>query len=409
VDLTQADDEPLELYGKLDNKIVGVRYYNGIASPGETVVLRREPTNQYDRNAIRVDNVLGQQIGHIPRTVAEKLAPYLDNKAIEAEGELTGYKQAFDCPIRISIYGPVGAAARSALEERLKKDKLIKATQLKQTRKAAEVRREIERSAMNLTSGRSSAGLPKEQPAIAGPSVEQLMQASKVLHNHSAEDIVRTLAMDEEQLSKLPLATQPPALKAQLLPYQLQGLAWLTANEKPDFPAPGSPETTQLWKRDTKGQYVNIATQMVSKQAPRLLSGGILADDMGLGKTLQMISLMLTGGAGPTLVVAPLTVMSNWQQQIERHVHEEHRPSVLIYHGKGTNGITSAALSKFGMVVTSYGAVNGPLTKSILAGVKWRRVILDEGHTIRNHRTQTAQNVYKLNAESRWVLTGTPM
>lgn len=32
---------------------------------------------QYDPNAIRVDNVFGQQVGHIPRTVAAKLAPYL--------------------------------------------------------------------------------------------------------------------------------------------------------------------------------------------------------------------------------------------------------------------------------------------------------------------------------------------
>lgn len=47
LDLTQADDGPiLELYGTTDNKIVGCRYYNGIVSAGEVVVLRREPTNQ---------------------------------------------------------------------------------------------------------------------------------------------------------------------------------------------------------------------------------------------------------------------------------------------------------------------------------------------------------------------------
>jgi SWI/SNF-related matrix-associated actin-dependent regulator of chromatin subfamily A3 len=38
---------------------------------------------QYDSNAIRVDNVLGNQIGHIPRAVAEKLAPYLVSHACE--------------------------------------------------------------------------------------------------------------------------------------------------------------------------------------------------------------------------------------------------------------------------------------------------------------------------------------
>lgn len=47
VDLTQADDGPVfGLYGTINNKVVGVRYYSGIVSPGEVVILRREPTNQ---------------------------------------------------------------------------------------------------------------------------------------------------------------------------------------------------------------------------------------------------------------------------------------------------------------------------------------------------------------------------
>lgn len=46
IDLTQADDGPaLQLYGTIDNKIVGCRYYDGIVNPGELVVLRREPSN----------------------------------------------------------------------------------------------------------------------------------------------------------------------------------------------------------------------------------------------------------------------------------------------------------------------------------------------------------------------------
>lgn len=47
VDLTQADDGPaLQLYGEINSKVVGVRYYNGLVSPGEVVILRREPDNQ---------------------------------------------------------------------------------------------------------------------------------------------------------------------------------------------------------------------------------------------------------------------------------------------------------------------------------------------------------------------------
>lgn len=63
--------------GNLETKIVGVRFYNGIATPGEHVILKREPQNQYDPNAIRIDNIMGIQIGHIGRGVAAKLAPYM--------------------------------------------------------------------------------------------------------------------------------------------------------------------------------------------------------------------------------------------------------------------------------------------------------------------------------------------
>ena len=59
------DDElsSLQLYAALNDKIVGVRYYNGRATIGESVVIRREPGNPYDSNAIRIDNVMNVQIG----------------------------------------------------------------------------------------------------------------------------------------------------------------------------------------------------------------------------------------------------------------------------------------------------------------------------------------------------------
>ena len=63
--------------GAIDGKIVGIRYYAGMATPGEQVMICREPRNQYDSNAIRINNVHGDQIGHIPRNLAAKLAPYL--------------------------------------------------------------------------------------------------------------------------------------------------------------------------------------------------------------------------------------------------------------------------------------------------------------------------------------------
>ncbi|KAM5348285.1 hypothetical protein ACJ41O_008109 [Fusarium nematophilum] len=411
LDLTQDSDEPVkELYGTFACKIVGVRYYEGYASPGETVLCRREPHNQYDRNAIRVDNVVGDQIGHLPRMVAEKIAPYMDRGDIMLEAQLAGEKGYYDCPVKLFFYGPGDPAERARVEDSLKKDKLVKATELKNTRKDAEARRAV----LGLTSGNSTQGLGSGPSVPQKPevSMESLLEKSEAVEMRKGGDAIKTLAIGEEQLEKLPKADQPAQLKAQLLPYQLQGLAWMAAKEKPQFPAKGSDDVVQLWRRDNKGRCWNIASDFVTSTTPKLLSGGILADDMGLGKTLQIISLILTGGKGPTLIVAPVSVMSNWDQQIKRHVHPDKQPSVLVYHGG--DKMKAEKLVKYDVVITSYGRLARERDQHVYRAltsehIKWRRVVLDEGHTIRNARTKVAQAACEINAESRWVLTGTPI
>jgi len=422
-----------------DNKIVGVRYYNGYATPGETVICRRDAANpvrmrifghlrreltktqvRFQRNPSRQRR--GQsnrpspkggriQTGALPRRSSRRRAIFHAKKSkdrhdITVEAQLIGEKAFYDCPVRLFIYGTCAPAGRADLERRLKADKLVTATELKQTKKANALRRDVERAAMGLKSGMSSVGLGKAgEPEI---SMADLLKVSQAVDLRKGEDIAKTLAMDEEQLSKMPKAVQPTGLKAQLLPYQLQGLAWLQQKEKPEFPSPGSPDIVQLWKRDARGRYANVATNFTVQQAPQLLSGGILADDMGLGKTLQVISLILTGGSGPTLIVAPVSVMSNWAQQVDRHVHKEHAPRVLVHHG-AKKTTSKAELEKYDMVVTSYNTLTLGAGSSPLFSVRWRRVVLDEGHIIRNSRTRTAVAACALNASSRWVLSGTPM
>jgi SWI/SNF-related matrix-associated actin-dependent regulator of chromatin subfamily A3 len=236
--------------------------------------------------------------------------------------------------------------------------------------------------------------------------MDDLLKASQAVEFRPNVDGIKSLAMDEEQLSKLPMAPQPAALRSTLLPYQRQGLRWLAAKEAPKFPE--NTDIIQLWKRNTRGHYSNIATNFCTPNPPDLVSGGILADDMGLGKTLQVISLILTQQEkGTTLIVAPVSVMSNWKQQISRHIKEDHALSVLTYHGT-----TDARpdFSKYDVVITSYGKLAREAEqKGILTSTTWRRIVLDEGHTIRNPKTKIAQAACNLNAKSRWVLTGTPM
>lgn len=211
------------------------------------------------------------------------------------------------------------------------------------------------RKPLGLNGSQSTTGIMGSQPGQPEISLIDLSQISQAVQFRAGEDNLKTLAMDEDALSKLPMAVQPEAVKSQLLPYQLQGLAWLQSKEDPKFPLPGSDEATQLWKRDASGRYVNAASSFTVASAPKLAKGGILADDMGLGKTLQMISLILTGGRGTTLIVyvlqisnflddlpcygslnlladnfrsAPKSVMSNWAQQALQHVHEDKVPRV---------------------------------------------------------------------------------
>lgn len=187
--------------------------------------------------------------------------------------------------------------ARALLEERLKTDKLLKATELKHTRPKPS---ESQRKPLNFKGRQSTPGIGPAEPEV---SLEQLAQTSQAVQFRAGDDSLKTMAMDEDTLSKLPMSPQPKALRSLLLPYQLQGLAWLQSKENPQFPQMGSEDATQLWKRTTQGHYRNVATNYTVTGAPRLAKGGILADDMGLGKTLQMISLILTSGSGSTLIV----------------------------------------------------------------------------------------------------------
>lgn len=161
----------------------------------------------------------------------------------------------------------------------------------------------------------------------------------------------------------MPHAIQPDGLSINLLPYQLQGLQWLLEHESPVLPE-NMDQSVQFWKRSSvrSGAYINTATMFSQNEPPHLASGGILADDMGLGKTVQMIGLMLSDSErhnesqqeeSGTLIVAPLSVMSNWEQQIEAHIQPERALKVHRFHGAGKG--KKAELNSFDVVITSYG------------------------------------------------------
>ncbi|KAK4695561.1 hypothetical protein P7C71_g2213, partial [Lecanoromycetidae sp. Uapishka_2] len=430
-----------QLYGILETKIVGVQYYRGYATIGEHVLIRREPGNQYDSNAIRVDNVQREQIGHVPRTNAARLAKYMDSGALLVEGSLSGRVGEYDCPMSLKLFGTSDPVERANLRNQMKADRLPsqvidqkekdakkrKAEELKKI--AAAKKANSGKKGVVQQSGYSSHGIPSQGDGDSGQSLEEIMETSQRFNPRELGEVTEKFGAGEDDLAQMPMAECPSKLQTELLPYQRQALAWLLEKENPQLPAVGSEDTVQLWKR-TKTQsniFTNIATNFSLKNSePTLASGGILSDDMGMGKTLEMISLIVGDAdtSSPfkaTLIVAPVGVMSNWSGQIAHHVKTEHALRVLTYHGNGKKPMKAEDFADYDVVITSYGTL---ATEYLPRGKKdppaipraqglfsmnWRRVILDEGHIIRNPSTKAALAATNLIARSRWVLTGTPI
>jgi superfamily II DNA or RNA helicase len=138
--------------------------------------------------------------------------------------------------------------------------------------------------------------------------------------------------------------------------------------------------------------------------------GGILADDMGLGKTLQAISHMLAirgdcaKASAPILVVAPTSVLPNWQAEIERFA-----PSLtcLLWHGSGRHDLREDGLSGAELILTSYALL---ARDSELIGLQgYALVVLDEAHVLKNPKTAGYRAAATLRADQVIALTGTPV
>lgn len=134
-------------------------------------------------------------------------------------------------------------------------------------------------------------------------------------------------------------------------------------------------------------------------------AGACLADDMGLGKTLQSIAYLLyKGKEGPSLVIAPASVVPNWKKELQRFAPSLHVYTLNESEDRETS-LTKA--KKMDVVLSSYGLLLSESEK--LVAKKWNIICLDEAHTIKNRGTKTSGCVMQLQAEHRLILTGTPI
>ncbi|KAK3777641.1 hypothetical protein RRG08_021753 [Elysia crispata] len=118
-----------------------------------------------------------------------------------------------------------------------------------------------------------------------------------------------------------------------------------------------------------------------------------------------------TAGPRGTLVICPLSVISNWVGQFEEHLHQQVHISLYVYYG-GCRKKDLRLLREQDVVITTYSTLASDfksVKKSPLHQVEWLRLVLDEGHIIRNPASQQAKAVFQLQARRKWVLTGTPI
>ena len=182
---------------------------------------------------------------------------------------------------------------------------------------------------------------------------------------------LQALLEDLDSSSGIKPQPAPTDFRATLRPYQEEGLGWLQFLRRHGF-------------------------------------GGILADDMGLGKTVQTLAhLDLEKQQGrltrPVLIVAPVSTLSNWQQEVHRFApHLE----VLLLHGSRRKESFSL-IDKVDVVVTGYSLLQ--LDSEVLLAREYYLVILDEAQTIKNPRAKVSMVARQLRAEHRLALTGTPV
>ena len=233
-------------------KIVGIRYYRGVAHPGEYVTLVREPSNPYDSNAVRVVNMGGEKVGHVKRELAAILSPLMARlgDALKLDGTIPGRGNQWELPLRLRLYGASPSDGSVA--------------------------REFDCLAFNAKASARAGGAATATSVVVRTRTLDWKDQQKQL------DALFD-AQQKEKLAHLPDVVLPACLTSTLLEHQLTGVRWLVGRERNSGDRP-------FWKPVQEGKATKWfceITRSSQTEPPKPVQGGILADDMGLVRLLQ--------------------------------------------------------------------------------------------------------------------------
>ena len=215
----------------------------------------------------------------------------------------------------------------------------------------------------------------KEKPELTLP--ELLQKASEVgsVFEVEPDESLALMMAKLQDPNCLEIIDNPKKLKGTLREYQKRGVSWIQFLEQ-------------------------------------LGLNGCLADDMGLGKTVQVIACLVMEKESkkkvlPTLLIAPTSVVGNWQKEIEKFAPHL---KVIVHHGSGRiqdeKEFKNVSL-KNDIVITSFSLARRDV--KFLEGINWQRIVLDEAQNIKNPKAAQTKAILKLSAKYRLALTGTPV
>ncbi|CAA6665108.1 unnamed protein product [Spirodela intermedia] len=159
-------------------------------------------------------------------------------------------------------------------------------------------------------------------------------------------------------------------------------------------------------------EYQHIGLDWLVTMYEKRLNG-ILADEMGLGKTIMTISLLAhlaceKGIWGPHLIVVPTSVMLNWETEFLKWCPAF---KILTYFGSAKERKNKRQgwlkPNSFHICITTYRLVIQD--SKVFKRKKWKYLILDEAHLIKNWKSQRWQTLLNFNSRRRILLTGTPL